>query len=1221
MPPSGRTRPTSRSPPASRAASSRLIEASERPGGFTGGEGGPTNTILKGISLGTLDEDSSPEDAAKFVATTVALGGAGKALSLGSKALKASRAGQAASKATTAAKAAPKAAAAKTATKVASKTPKPIKSAAATAKRAARSKPARVVGKGAKVTTAPVRAPLRVVGRNPGKAAAAVTLGPGAVQSARTGDPKHFGAAVKGTGKALVDPDTYKTTARVAPGLITAPIGMAANVGLSSYRAAQTAIPGGKHYSKSEITTPAKKAVVDEPVAFGKHMIETFGSGDEKRIERYLEEEAGLTPFIVAGIPGARAARRPIGKAIRKVPAVERGSKRKSVARDVARSNRQGRREVADVLEPAAKNLRAAKGSKRTFRGRTEKMEPKHAAPLVAAEGIKTPEHVQAVKKRLGDRPADVSDDLVTAHDVVDYLERNPSVLADKRFKRGVETIRRAQPDVETSVAKKYQSQALTHGVSLPKDRLPEDRAAVARLKDKALRRFYEKKVEERAHREFEADMKRVVKEKGLAEPVYTHHGDVLKRAAKTPVGSGVRGAAGRSAHKVDHRSKAVLDELGRADYSWEAFAQKSLIEPRMKREINRNTERFAEQETIEVPVNGKPRRVLTDKQINRAIAEGTIDPKKHAWLDAQTWKAAVLDPSIPKSSVDVFKESVQRNAERLYGESDAGVPSAKGPKYIVVDRVKAEEFLKQHRAREGQILPALQRGAGRAVLGYSPSWLVLQPIAESAQALAAVGPHNIAKGLKDYRKMSDAEKRRFDSAVGGGAGTGEVSKVGVDLMPEVSSATNIGRALQRSRWGRGIHGVLTGRYASSIDRRKGLAIRRAVAAGHLTREYSTFRRGLRGLARESDRLDKLTPEQRMARFAKDPELQKKLESYTDDVMGNWSALTDRERLASQVVFFYPFVRMSLSWVFHTYPKRHPIKASIQQFLAQQNANKVEETLMGDPSFFAQWASAPVYGGKKGEVTSLLPLQRIAPGSNALIEAVGEGKSPRDLLRATNPVISGIAAAVGAYDPLSGRSTLDRGEQQDYKSFLGNLAASAAQLPAPLRAIDTLTGRKGSRALQGRDETPTTALFDYLQGGGLKKTVRSHLLPLAPQNAARQRQMAQIGRLLERKYDRPEDYGTAIENMNRAAKKGDQSAAIDYARRTLLALNAEKELDYVYGRYGIKYPELKDAFKSGASAQLGTTQFDMNRKKIIQGLLDAGIRPPNVPPFRPRKAA
>jgi hypothetical protein len=673
----------------------------------------------------------------------------------------------------------------------------------------------------------------------------------------------------------------------------------------------------------------------------------------------------------------------------------------------------------------------------------------------------------------------------------------------------------------------------------------------------------------------------------GLAEPGWTHDADVRARARGERLPGEVRGVRGRSAHNLRHRSKGSLRKAGLADQSFEGFRQGSLIAPRQKRAINENAARFAETQALEIPgARKRPERVITESELDDAIARGDIDPERHAWLDAQGWKSAVLDPETPKSDVRVFMESVDAAAARRYAEAAGGRKASQGRKYIVVERTALDEFLKQHRGvSEGLLKGALksQRIASTALLGYSPAWLLAQPIAEAAQALVAVGPINMARGLNAYRKLSDEEKRAFDANLGGTAGVGAVHDVAIQMGDLGGARTKVGQALERSRPGRVVRGVTTGKYFNNFDRRKGLAIRRAAGAGHVVREYKSFRSGLRNLLREQEglarRLKGKSLDDQLAYFANNPKAAAKLEGYVDDVMGNWTALTHKERVASAFVIFYPFVRMSLEWTLLTFPARHPLKASILHFLAQQNAEQVENLLGGKPSFFTQWATVPLYAGEDGAPTSLLPLARIAPGSNALIEAVGDLDGPRDLLRLANPAISALAAATGQYDPLSGKNIGEEYEEPSYGAFFRSLASTAGYLPAPLRALDIATGRKASRALKGKDETPTSQLFDKLNEDAL---IRS-LVPFIPQRTAKEREKQDIGRLLDRAYAASDgDLGEAFANAAHDLAQGKGEKAQEDFVKVLDALVASNRLQRLYRQKGIDAPSFKSQVKEMA---------------------------------------
>jgi hypothetical protein len=579
--------------------------------------------------------------------------------------------------------------------------------------------------------------------------------------------------------------------------------------------------------------------------------------------------------------------------------------------------------------------------------------------------------------------------------------------------------------------------------------------------------------------------------------------------------------------------------------------------------------------------------------------------------MDAQQFKAAILDPEVPKDSVANFIKSVQRETEEMYARKDAGDPSAKGKVGGFVTEGKLAEFLRQHHRQEGRTgkrLGQSQRLASTAILGYNPSWMLAQPVAEFAQALAAVGPINMLRGLYNYRKMDKKAQQDLDSILST-PGLGHTRDVGIAYTSVGPATSKLGQAMKRSSTGNIVHALASGRAVRGVDAKKALMIRRAAATAKMTKEFDKMRFGLGGIMKHEKALKGKTRAQAMAWYAKHPEKRKELDNYMSDVMGNWDALTDFERSLSHYVTFYPFVRMSVAWTLSTFPKAHPLRAAALHFLAQQNAEKLEQTV-GSPSFFTGWASAPLYSGRGenlGEPSSLIPLHRMAPGSNTLVEALGGDASPRDFLRAVNPFLGMLASGVGGYDQMTGRNLLPQYAKVSVTDMAKNLAGQGLNMVGVLRIANEIVGKDTIKKVGGRPVTGTQELFDILAGD---KILRS-IVPFVPNKTSKERQKAEIGRLLSRKFDKPDWASEVQPALQDLQKRGitdlRNTKAEENILRYLDALVAENQLEKVYKKYGIPPPKgLKAQYDaaSGAASDivLGKTWNESMEKAIEAGL-------------------
>lgn len=1108
----------------------------------------------------------------------------------------------------------------------------------------------------AKKVTDPLRYPTRKLGEHPVLGAVGGVEGPG-LAAAATG--KHdFGkkllAPIEGTGKALLHPEqTGAATLHAAEGLVTTPVGLAANAGLTAGRAASTGlhdlgVPGMHKYSGKEIAAPSVSSY-DAIKNFAKDYYKTYSSGDPNLIAKKTETEYGIGQLLpLLGAARARAVREGKitenpGVGMGHIPAVKTRRIRKQASRARAAGDRQAvvqgthlGHETDAILGHRGRHFRAkGKGN----------VGPEHMVAVAAKEGATKPEHIteaQAARNNGVRNSAASGTDkgFVTVHDV------HPQDVNHPRVEKATAAVRREQPNVETSDIKKNESQFITanhvtngeiqhpHDVVLKKGTMVPDPTtksgfrklsadtgwfkepaggwtnSEAHLRQRAIDNFI-------AEREL-TKLEKWRQETGRVAPVY-----VKSVPAKVSADSGIkdstRGTVGRMVHKVDHASEAKLNKAGMEDVSYEQTKLHSFFEPRAKHEINTNAVQQFETRAksfdvlkadgTPVPARGHRNtgksRVLTQAERDAWVAAHPDEAKNIIWLDSQTHKAAVYDKKagrmvdLPDNPPATLSESLKMAYERL--DKQRGT-LAKGPAYIGVDKRWGEEFLNQYREQTGRLdklARGSQRAASKLLLGYSPSWLLAQPIAESAQALAAVGPYQILKGRKRYAALSDADKRRLDAAIGATAGTGSIDDALADIKGRQGkgavtvAARNARQGLSKNPVGRVVEGIITGRYANEIDRAKGLEIRRWVAAAHLEREYNGLTGALRNLTRRQTELDqtmrKLDPQQRLEYVAQHPRAAAEVERYVDDVMGNWSALTSNERAAAAAVVFYPFIRMSLEWTLFTYPARHPLKAAVLQFLGQENAKQVDNLLGGKPSFFNQWATVPLYAGtgkNLGKPTSLLPLQRIAPGGNAITEAVGSGAGPHDFLRVINPIAAAGAAALGGYDPQSGRFMFPQFSQLNWGQVGRSFGGSLANMPSIARIADKATGGDFIRTkIQGKAETPATKLIDKLSPNQLLNAI----IPMLPESTAKERAKAEIGRLIDRAHAADNvDLGAASQKGLQAAlgNKGAIEAKKQDLIKALDAVVAKHRLDTAEGQppYKRRVRQTERALNAGPTA-------------------------------------
>lgn len=540
----------------------------------------------------------------------------------------------------------------------------------------------------------------------------------------------------------------------------------------------------------------------------------------------------------------------------------------------------------------------------------------------------------------------------------------------------------------------------------------------------------------------------------------------------------------------------------------------------------------------------------------------------------------------------------------KFVGELEAlkGKGGVKGTHYMVVRKAAMDELVSQlSNTLVAPKIAKINRATSFLILGTSPAWAAMQVVAEFGQSAVAdsrvINPVWARKALREYKLMDPAKRQAFDSWVGVTNRTIQRAEdLKLDLKAgDMDAAANAYSTLERTPYGRFLKGIPTA--ISHVDQWKGGKIRTLTALAKIDRDLNgktnRFIRGIGGL----DRHMKFALEQMEGKplheqadwVAEHPKWSRHYQSYLDDVMGNWSALTKNERVAAQAMIFYPFVRMSLRWTFYAFPKRHPIKAAMLYWLGQQNAQEVHKLLHGDPSYFTQYAMVPIDlgNGKK----KLIDLSRIAPGSNALVESLGGSEGgPKGIAAAklAQPALAALGTAIYGVSPLSGEQEPGSGW-----NALGQLlslspvsrVAGEASLPAGRKK----SGGIGQLPVIGDFSTERQEALDKLSAklhetDTATKYARTLALPPLPKDVGKERDAALLGRVLGSLHKnsssaREDVSSTFADQMKNAIEEGDRRKvpALKKARETRLDgmereySEADKVLNNLFGRYDIRH--------------------------------------------------
>jgi len=642
----------------------------------------------------------------------------------------------------------------------------------------------------------------------------------------------------------------------------------------------------------------------------------------------------------------------------------------------------------------------------------------------------------------------------------------------------------------------------------------------------------------------------------GMELPEYISTARAKEAPAAGATGAPVVNIPGKSKFK-----KGTAEKMGIVEEGLGPSLRRSVSQPVSRRESYKALINFLDHNELRIGkksefTSGEARKLFDDPNSG-------IDRSNYVLVPRQLYKRAV-DTFSPEDAAATLKV--------VLDDTDSQFSSRQ---YKIVRRHASEEFLNQ--MTNTLVSPAITKAnqlTSALILGTSPAWAAMQVLAEYGQAAIAqprlLNPKFVRKALKAYHDMDKRERLAFESWTGVTTRTID-SADELKLNLETGDIEAMGEA----------HKVMTS--LMRFDKWKGGRIRTLTAAAKIDKDLNgraaRFERGIFGMNKEMGAALKAMEgkplHEQLNWVAEHPKLAQKYQGYLDDVMGNWSALTKNERVAAQVMIFYPFMRMSLRWALYSFPKQHPIKAAIGLYLGQQNANELTKLLHGDPSFF-KWGQVPLNLGD-GE-TKVIDFSRIAPASNALLEGLGGTDNPSLVsgLRVIQPTVAAAVTAVTGVDQFTG--------EKEPEGFL-NGVASLLTLPAPVRVADELVTPKGQkRSEEGAGKLPLTGILDAQEQNALdklfaklgehrslNKTVRTLALPTMPKRADYEADVAKAGRILDTLKENSSDDQDKVyqEAANGDINATEASKRVEEMKR--LSSEARNELNAMYRKYKIPY--------------------------------------------------
>lgn len=541
-----------------------------------------------------------------------------------------------------------------------------------------------------------------------------------------------------------------------------------------------------------------------------------------------------------------------------------------------------------------------------------------------------------------------------------------------------------------------------------------------------------------------------------------------------------------------------------------------------------------------------------------------------------------VSDPVIDGDSFRNFDAL----SDEFLDESEAGTP------IVLIRKPMLDLFRQQDKDLEGvaAALYRLNRVSTRMVLGYSFAWMFSQVIAEmlllvvehptravpallkarkfqleggmAAQQLARLagstpGPNPAASSRtrptarEQQRAVREAARHQQTSPVYLLGGVLPTIKQKAAGWFDVATETVPSR--ERSSKQQLAADIAWGRQFGRFDRWKSAWIREAGVLANIDKDLSNMARAAKAVRGQvdliethADKLSKMTDEEVLlwTDSKEGYEVGMELMKQIDDQMGNWMDLRPGlESAVGQIIFFYPYIRFSLKWAFHTFPKNHPVLYALATTMGAANAEMLERIVNYDPAWPNEWAVVPVFGTpgnapdydptdpEAGELmqnqgsapTSFWSVSRFNSAGNAATETIMGGQTTDPLYAAVGtitPLASTVIRSAFAIDPY-GNKLSDANDAFNESSPSGGARAGQAidevlGLIAPTREMQKQSGYSFKDILDGNISLDGAARilkqfengnlprrFDDRVGreGGAIEILRSLFIPGLPEDA------------------------------------------------------------------------------------------------------------------------
>lgn len=522
---------------------------------------------------------------------------------------------------------------------------------------------------------------------------------------------------------------------------------------------------------------------------------------------------------------------------------------------------------------------------------------------------------------------------------------------------------------------------------------------------------------------EFDAVVDERMELYNLAMPSYIRHQEIenprMPESKRT-----TRGNQGYSVARTYQRTGKEAQKGG-VDRSFKAFFR--AVEGKAMRDKNRHLSGYVARNHMfewENPSTGLTQRYLTDTEFDRLpLAEQQrlerdfykMDQRLFTDPGKEGFQQLLGNGKFTPNKMEELNRRIESTAvEKRMGKGE-------GTRYAYVEKGPVDRIIQQendlHFAE--RVLTELGLLSSRLTLGTSVGWAAAQPIAEMLTLMAAYpNPIKVIKGFAARQRLmaSDPEAARNLRMLAG-------NTLGTDPATAAALGRNSAASRVMREFGRSPEGELARQIAhlevlGKIDRWKGAAIREVGVLMEIDKNLKQSVRSSKAVTGMDDQIENIADD--LAAIPTDAGRVKYLFSKEgirageqvmkniDDALGNWTTVGSKgERAAAGLMFFYPFIRFSMKWVFQTYPRDHPVRYALLNTLGTFNAEMIEDIIGDDPTFLSDWAMVPVFG-EEGRITNLIPVNRLMGTGNSVLEQVGKAQNPLAFLNVVNPLAVGI---------------------------------------------------------------------------------------------------------------------------------------------------------------------------------------------------------------------